>query len=373
MTPEQPHLGTGDASAPSGWETPAGHSGRGRPSQRSFRPISARDTFLLLAVTFLWALCYPLIDTGLSGAPPLRFGGLRAVLAGIVLLGFSLTARRAMPSGPGVWRDLIVAGLSATAIGFAGMFLGGSLVSPGLATVLANTQPLLAALVGYFVLRESLRGLQGVALAGGFAGILVIAAPSLLQRVPNASVAGIVYVLMAAAGVAVGNVFLKRLTGRVDPFAAMAWQLLIGAVPLFLLSWLVEPQTPIHWSVSFLLSWGILSIFGTALVFMLWFALLERYELNRVNVYTFLSPVFALLLGAGFYSERLSATQWLGAALVVISASLTFRQTLASRPQSRVLLPVEDGVRELDRNERSPRRRDDPKAGINILRQGRNL
>jgi drug/metabolite transporter (DMT)-like permease len=57
---------------------------------------------------------------------------------------------------------------------------------------------------------------------------------------------------------------------RWRPFAAMAWQLFIGAVPLFLLSRLVEPQTAIRWSVSFILSLGILAVFGTALVFVLW-------------------------------------------------------------------------------------------------------
>jgi hypothetical protein len=37
-------------------------------------------------------------------------------------------------------------------MGFSGMFLAGGLVSPGLATVLANIQPLIATVLGYFVL-----------------------------------------------------------------------------------------------------------------------------------------------------------------------------------------------------------------------------
>lgn len=287
--------------------------------------ISVRDTILLLVVGFLWAICYPLIETGLDGAPPLRFGALRAALASVVLLGYCRVTHRLVTHDRRTWIDVTGAGLSATSVGFAGMFLAGGYISPGLATVLANTQPLLAALVGYFVLHESVKGAQGLALLCGFAGIVVIAAPSLVGPASNANLVGIGYVLLGALGVAVGNVFLKRLAGRVDPFAAMAWQLLIGALPLFLLSWILEPGAQILWSSAFLFSLGTLAVFGTALVFVLWFALLRRYELNRINAYTFFSPVFALLLGAAFYSERLSWVQWVGTGLVIISAALATR------------------------------------------------
>lgn len=112
-------------------------------------------------------------------APALRFAALRALFAGALLVALSWLLRRPFPSGARTWLELSGIGLSLTAFGFGGMFLAGGRVTPGLATVVANAQPLVAALLGYLVLGEPLRGLRGLALAVGSSGIVVIAAPSL--------------------------------------------------------------------------------------------------------------------------------------------------------------------------------------------------
>ncbi len=278
------------------------------------------DAALLLGVPFLWALCYPLIRTGLSFAPPLHFAALRAALAGSALLAACYFQRRRMPKGTRVWVELSGVALCMTSIGFLGMFLAGGTVSPGLATVVSNAQPLFAALIAYFVLRERLRGYLRVALFVGFAGIVVIAGPDLTTQ--PSQLGGILYVLLGALGVAAGNVLLKRLAQRLDALAAMGWQLLIGSLPLFGAAELLEGSEAIHWEWRFALVVIFLSLLGTALAYVMWFMLLQRFELNRANTYSFLTPVFALLLGAGFYSERLSLLQWAGAALVVLASVL---------------------------------------------------
>ena len=94
-------------------------------------------------------------------APALRFAALRSFLAGVLLVAILWLLRRPFPSGPRNWFELAGIGLSLTAFGFGGMFLAGGRVTPGLATVVANAQPLVAALLGYLVLGERLRGLRG--------------------------------------------------------------------------------------------------------------------------------------------------------------------------------------------------------------------
>ena len=104
-------------------------------------------------VMFLWAVCFPLIQTGLEASPPMWFAGLRALLAGVVLIVFAGLTGRPQIRGTMVWSAVALAGLTATGLGFFGMFYGGGLVSPGLATVVANTQPLLAAPLAAVALR----------------------------------------------------------------------------------------------------------------------------------------------------------------------------------------------------------------------------
>ena len=62
----------------------------------------------------------------------------------------------------------------------------------------------------------------------------------------------------------------------------------------------------------------------------MWFSLLRRAELNRLNTYTFLTPVFGLIIGMLFYGERLSPLEWGGAALVILAAVVSSRHDAGS-------------------------------------------
>lgn len=215
--------------------------------------------------------------------------------------------------------------LTFTTLGFTGMFFAGGRVTPGLATVIANVQPLLAALLGYFILTERLTWKIGFVLFVGFIGIVVIAYPGLTEQSSNSTPVGIGLVLVGATGVAIGNVMLKYIANRVDPLVAMAWILLLGALPLALAALVFEPEDIIHWNMTSIINLLVLSIFGTALAFLWWLDLLRRTDLNVLNTYTFLTPVFALLIGILFYREKLLLIEWIGVAIVVVTVLLTSR------------------------------------------------
>lgn len=155
--------------------------------------LSLGTITLLVLVTFLWALCFPLISLGLGSAPPLTFAGLRAIIAGIVLVVIAFLLRRPLPRGGRIWSGLVLVGLSATSLGFFGMFIGGGQVAPGLATVIENTQPLIASVLAWMILGEALDPGRRLGLALGFAGILLIALPRLINLEGAGSPIGIVY------------------------------------------------------------------------------------------------------------------------------------------------------------------------------------
>jgi drug/metabolite transporter (DMT)-like permease len=158
----------------------------------------------------------------------------------------------------------------------------------------------------------------------GLAGIAIIAWPGIASQVQGYSL-GIAYVILAAIGVSVGNVGMKRLAGQVDPIMAMGFQLLIGAVPLALLSILTEDVSLLRWSTEFALILAALSVLGLSLAFWLWFEALERIELNRANAFTFLVPILGLLIGAALFGERLEAVQIAGIVLVLAGILLVQR------------------------------------------------
>ena len=274
----------------------------------------------------LWALCFPLITLGLAFAPPLMLAALRSFVAGAGLLLPALILRRPWPRGWRVWLALTGAGFSLTTVGFGGMFLAGGEVTPGLATVLANVQPLLAAALAFFVLGERLGPRRRVGLALGFAGILLVAVPGFASGSANSSPLGVAYIALGAVGVAVGNVLLKWLAGRVDLLVAMGWQLVLGGLPLLAGALRFEAAQPVTWNLTFVIVLLSLALPGTALAFTLWFSLLHRAELTRLNTFTFLTPIFALIIGALFFAETLTLLELGGVLLILAGLTWISRQ-----------------------------------------------
>ncbi|ASJ73652.1 DMT family transporter [Granulosicoccus antarcticus] len=290
--------------------------------------------FGAVLVMFLWALCFPLINYGLSASPPMTFAALRALIAGAVLLAIAQFQGRAPIRTARLWGCVILAGFTATSLGFFGMFYGGGLVAPGLATVIGNTQPLIAALLAWAVLQERLSRSQRYGLITGFAGVVLIGGPSLFGT--GSQIAGMSYILIGAVGVAISNIVLTQIAGRVDTLRAMAWQLIIGSMPLALLAYWTETGSAIIWSWPFVATLLTLSVAGTAAAFILWFWLLQHATLSRLNVYTFLTPVFGLVMGAAFFSEKIPPIALIGV-VVSIAGIYWVNKTDVSPPKTLVV------------------------------------
>ncbi len=269
-------------------------------------------------VMFLWALCFPLITAGLELAPHLSFATLRAVIAGGTLVAVGVMSGRAWPKGRSTWLLLGVAGIGATTLGFFGMFHAAEFVAPRMATVIANTQPLLAAALAHLVLKERVGPIGALGLSLGFVGIVVIAGPGVASRGGgDDDLLGIAYIVLAAVGITVSNVVFKRLAGAVDPVMATGTQLLLGAIPLAVISTLPELPTDITWSATFILSLLGLALPGTALAYWLWLTVLQTTTLNRANAFSFLVPAFGISLGIAFYGENLTAPTAVGIVITV--------------------------------------------------------
>lgn len=130
--------------------------------------------------------------------------------------------------------------------------------------------------------------------------------------------------LAGAVGVVVGNVVVKpcRSPGRA---AAMGWQFAVGATPLGLLALATEDPGGIRWSWPFVWSLFVLSLLGTAAVSVLWFYLLQRARLTQLNVFTFLTPIFGLVIGRVFFAEQVPPVAVGGIALSLVGIHLVTR------------------------------------------------
>jgi drug/metabolite transporter (DMT)-like permease len=287
-----------------------------------------RNIAAIILVMLLWSSCYPLITVGIEYSPHLTFAAMRASIAGIALLIAAKAFGHAMPKDGRVWLKLSAIGLGATTFGFFGMFHAAEYVSPGIATVINNTQPLMAAVLAHMFLREYLSVSAIWGLVIGFLGIVVIAIPELsVGNEGNSYLLGVAYIILAALGVTISNVLIRGIAGTVSGLSAMGWQLTLGSIPLWGMALLWEDQNQVQWTGTFLFSLLGLAIFGTAFVYWLWFRVLEQTPLTRANVFTFLVPIFGLTMGVTFFEETITSWTIAGAALTLFGIYKVNRRT----------------------------------------------
>ncbi len=278
--------------------------------------LSLQTVVGMVVVAFLWAICFPFIVVGLPDAPPILFAALRALLAGAFLIAIGMKLGRRFDCSFRRLVMLTLIGFSYTGMGLGGMFLGAGNVGPGVATVLANAQPLFAAILSIFVLKEVVTVRLYLGLFIGFVGVVVLALPDFDFGADR--FVGVLYVLVGAVGTAIGNVLLKLQAGEEGVYWPMGIQLILGAAFLLVASLLAGEGFEVDWTWSFSGVVFVLAVPATALMVVLWYELLARAPLNELNPFTFLTPVFGLLIGALFFDEIFSAVEIAGIVITVL-------------------------------------------------------
>jgi drug/metabolite transporter (DMT)-like permease len=111
--------------------------------------------------------------------------------------------------------------------------------------------------------------------------------------------------------------------------------MIIGGLPLWGYSSIVESQQWQNLGNSDWLALGYATVFGSAIAYALFFYFAQSGSLTSLSSLTFLTPVFALLFGHLLLSEVLSTLQWVGVFLTLISIYLiNQRDNLAGQNQN---------------------------------------
>ena len=289
---------------------------------------------IILGLTAITAVCFLVIKAGLPYAPPLRFAGLRALIAGVALLGLMIILHRPLLPPRARWPAISALGLVSTTLAFGAMFLSPSQIGSGIASVLGNTQPVMVPVLAAHFLGERRTRRQWMTLALGLLGVGLIALPT-LARPGYAGVVGPLLALTAAGGLSVGTILVKRLGAQLDILALTAWQLIIGSLPLLAVSAIVERSTPIRWTSTFIGLLLFLALGGTAFATAVWYWLIRANDVGRLALFLFLVPIGGLVLGSMVFAEPISVREGAGAAVILIGMGVIAQEARASQSHGR--------------------------------------
>lgn len=283
--------------------------------------IDAAGTAALIAFALLLGFNQVVVKVSTDGIQPVFLAAMRSVLA-VAALWIWMRARGIAIRIPSEARmGALMLGLFFTAE-FVALYLALDWTSVARASIIFYSMPVFVALVAHFLIpgeAMNRRKVAGLALAmGGVAWVM--ADPG------EASLAGDIAALFGAifwAGIAL-TVRLTPLE-RVAPEVQLMSQLAISAVLLTLLSPLFGPllrePTALHWAALAFQAVAVAS-FG----YLFWFFLLKRYPASAVASFSFLSPVFGVLLGWLMLGENIGPEIIGGLVLVAIGITLINRR-----------------------------------------------
>jgi O-acetylserine/cysteine efflux transporter len=291
--------------------------------------LPLRHFLLALSVVAIWGSNFVVIKWALGELPPFLFAALRFTFA-------VLPAALFLPRPPVAWRNLAAYGVLIGVGEFGVLYLAmRTQISPGLASLVIQTQVFFTLLLAMRITREAVRGYQWLGLALAASGIGVIAS----HTDGSTTVLGLAMVLGAALCWAAANIVGKQ-AGRVNMLAYMVWTSVYAVPPLLLLSLVFEGPTLMASSLQALSAKGWAAVlwqsFGNTLFgYGVWGWLLARHTAATVVPMALLVPVFGMSAAAWLLGESLPTWKLLAAALVLSGLALNLLWPLRPwRPQA---------------------------------------
>lgn len=277
--------------------------------------LSDKKAVFLAAMVccFLWGSATPAIKIGyqifqIDGGDTssiILFAGIRFLLAGLLVVMFqSLLRRRFLKPEREALPSIFALSMAQTVVQYLLFYVGLAHTSGVHGTILSGTGGFFSILMASLLFRyEKLTGAKVLGCVAGFGGIVIMnlsgmAGESLFQ----VSLLGEGFVLFSQMSYALSSILVKRFSSRFDVVMLSGWQFVLGGSIMILVGLLTGGRVGLStqaWGWALMLYMGLIS----AVAYSLWGVLLQYNPVSSVTIYTFLTPVFGVLLSAAFLGE----------------------------------------------------------------------
>jgi drug/metabolite transporter (DMT)-like permease len=274
---------------------------------------------MLFALAALWGASFLFIKVAVRELTPATLIVGRLGLAALTLALLTPAAvgtRGAVSQLRENWAWLTVVALVNTAVPFWLLSWGETRIDSGLASIIQASVPIFNAVIAFIAFREvRVTGTRLVGVAVGFVGVAL-----LVGAQPQGKVLGALAVVGMAFCYGVGGLLTGRYLHQVRPIVVA-----LASTSIATLVWLPVgvAQAPTHtpgWKT--IGSVVALGIPGTALAYLLFFALISGAGAAYTSLVTYLIPPIALAYGAIFLGERFGAAAFGGLALILAGVAL---------------------------------------------------
>ena len=291
----------------------------------------------LWIVYIVWGSTYLAIRVVVETMPPMLTGGVRFLIAGLLMLVVVLVRRGGVGALRGVnraqlgWAAFVGSCLAAGGNGL--VMVGEQWIESGLAALIIAAVPLWVVLfrrlAGERVSRVTLIGV-----AFGFVGVGVLLLPG---GGAHAEPIGFFFLICASLSWATGSFASSRdrVTLPGDPVLSTALQMTFGGLLGIVIGAAIGEFGEVDvdgFATDSLIAFAYLILIGSLVAYTAYSWLLQNVPVSKVATYAFVNPVIAIFLGWLFLSEDITLTIAAGATVIVLSVAAIVRQETA-RPE----------------------------------------
>jgi drug/metabolite transporter (DMT)-like permease len=282
----------------------------------------------MLVLYVVWGSTYLGIAIAVDSIPPFLMAAARFLLAGSILLAWSIAREGrsfALPSRR-EWRDSAIVGALLLGGGNGLVAFGELTVPSGIAALLVALMPVWVAILGGIFLGDRLPRLAVIGIAIGFAGVAILAGPSALGGGGALDPLGLAACLLAPIAWAAGSLFAsRRATLPRRPLVATGLQMLLGGLVLTVMATLAGELSSFDAAAvtrDSLIAFAYLTVIGSLLAFTVFGWMLRVAPLPLVATYAYVNPVVAVILGWLVLGETIDARTLVAGGVIIFAVAM---------------------------------------------------
>jgi drug/metabolite transporter (DMT)-like permease len=274
---------------------------------------------MLLALAAIWGASFMFIKVAVREISPATLIAGRLGLAALtlaLLLPFTVGMRDTAQQLRASWRWLVVVALVNTAVPFWLLSWGETRIDSGLASIIQAAVPIFNALIAFVAFQEvRVTGARLVGVGVGFVGVAL-----LVGAQPEGKMLGALAIVGMALCYGLGGLLAGRHLTPAKPIVVAFATTAISTVVALPAAVVQAPSEAPGWKT--IGSVVVLGVPGTALAYLLFFALITGAGAAYASLVTYLIPPIALAYGAVFLDERFGAAAFGGLALILVGVAL---------------------------------------------------
>jgi drug/metabolite transporter (DMT)-like permease len=281
---------------------------------------------LLLVMILIWGSNFSLVKVALRDFPEIPFNAMRMLVATTVYLATLWWTREpAQPRQPLTrqdWRQLFFLGLVGTLLYQFCFVSGVRRTSVGNGSLIIGVSPIVIALMSAAAGHERIRPMRWVGVFTALTGLYFVVGHGV--DFSGTTIYGDLLMMGGVICWATYSVASQPILRRHSPLTVIALTFSIGGMLYFLT--MIPFLLDADWGAVSAFSWVLMAasaLLALNLSYWIWYTGLKRLGGSRTSVYSYLTPIVAMVVAAVWIGEPISGNQMAGAGAILAGLLIT--------------------------------------------------